>query len=61
MEAEVTPTTSSPEFEIDMHSSAVEVYLCGTWQDQHGSVYKLSLGRQGTFHVETTRPNGRQR
>ena len=61
LEAEVTPTTSFSELDIDNDSSAVEIYLCGTWQDQHGSVYKLSLGRQGTFHVETTRPNGRQR
>ena len=33
-------------------------FLCGCWQDQPGSVYKLFAGGVGAFHVETTCPNG---
>ena len=37
---------------------AAASFLCGSWQDQRGSVYKLLPGREGTSHVETTRPSG---
>jgi hypothetical protein len=36
-------------------------FLCGRWIDQRGSFYKLLPGREGAFHVETTRPCGRMR
>ena len=36
-------------------------FLCDIWLDQRGSVYKLSRGRAGAFHVETTRPGGQMR
>jgi len=34
------------------------IFLRGSWQDHRGSVYKLTHGRDGALHVETTRPSG---
>lgn len=33
-------------------------WLCGTWRDQKGSTYALSIDVDGTVSVETTRPSG---
>ncbi len=42
-------------------AAAAASFLCGCWEDQRGSVYKLLPGREGAFHVETTRPSGQTR
>ena len=36
-------------------------FLSGNWQDQRGSIYTLSPGKENSFHVETTRPCGQRR
>ena len=36
-------------------------WLCGLWQDDHGSVYRLTHGGQFTLDVLTTRARGAKR
>ena len=59
--SEITPAISPIDVESTDESPTDLAFLCGCWEDQRGSVYTLSPGRAGAFHVETTRPNGQQR
>ena len=61
LESEAPPAVSPIDFEGADESPVVGIYLCGSWQDQRGSLYKLTPGCAGAFHVETTRPNGQRR
>ena len=40
---------------------ALAEWLCGLWQDDHGSAYRLARGSQFTIDVLTTRPCGAKR
>ena len=40
---------------------ALAEWLCGLWQDDRGSVYRLTRSGQFTLDVLTTRPCGAQR
>ena len=47
--------------EEDVCRESVVEMLCGLWQDNRGSIYALSRGRQFALDVLTTRPCGAQR
>ena len=40
---------------------ALAEYLCGLWQDDRGSIYRLTRGSQFSIDVLTTRPCGAKR
>ena len=60
LESEIFPAANPIHFESTDESPVAVDLICGCWRDQRGSVHKLSLGRAGAFHDETTRPNGQR-
>ena len=58
LRGEVLRQSAASAPERTERSSAAVSFLCGCWQDQRGSIYKITPGCDNAFHVETMRPKG---